>query len=62
MVYIYSEKGGGKRVFNPAFPRMDTGATPAFEGWGDPSRILGAMDSTGIEIRAQMRLKNGKNP
>ena len=31
------------------------GATPAFEGWGEPSRILGAMGSTGIGIRAQMR-------
>jgi len=41
---------------------MDMGATPAFEGWGDHSRILGAMGSTGIGIRAQMRLKNGKNP
>ena len=29
------------------------GATPAFEGWGEPSRILGAMGSTGIGIRAQ---------
>ena len=44
------------------FPRTDMGATPAFEGWGEPSRILGAMGSTGIGIRAQMRLKNGKNP
>ena len=54
--------GGGRRVSNLAFPRVNTGAIPAFEGWGGPSRILGAMGSTGIEIRAQMRLKNGKNP
>ena len=53
---------GVRRVSNLAFPRMNMGAIPAFEGWGDPSRILGAMGSTGIEIRAQMRLKNGKNP
>ena len=55
-------KWGVRRVSNLAFPRMNMGAIPAFEGWGDPSRILGAMGSTGIEIRAQMRLKNGKNP
>ena len=36
------------------------GATPAFEGWGGPSRILRAMGSTGIGIRAQMRLKRQK--
>ena len=53
---------GWRRVSNLAFPRVNTGAIPAFEGWGDPSRILGAIGSTGIEIRAQMRLKNGKNP
>ena len=41
------------RVSNRAFPRTDMGATPAFEGWGDHSRILGAMGSTGIGIRAQ---------
>ena len=48
------------RVSNRAFPRTDMGATPAFEGWGGPSRILRAMGSTGIGIRAQMRLKRQK--
>ena len=29
-------KGGSQTVSNLAFPRMNTSATPAFEGWGDP--------------------------
>ena len=45
---------------NPGFPRMNMRATPAFEGWGDPSRILGAMGSTGIGTRAHMRQKRQK--
>jgi len=49
-----------RRVSNRAFPRMDPEAIPAFEAWGGPSWIPGAMGIAGIGIRAQMRLKNGK--
>jgi|MDSW01.1.fsa_nt_gb hypothetical protein len=52
--------GAGSPGFFRAFPRMDPDALSAFEGWGGPSRILGAMGSTGIGTRAHMRQKRQK--
>ena len=44
----------GARVSNRAFPRTGMGPTPAFEGWGEPSRILGRRAKT---RETQLKLK-----
>ena len=52
-------KGGrGETVFLSAFPRINMGATPAFEPSGGPSRILGSINFTGIGIGARGAAKH----